>query len=471
MKLKMILILAVLSCGFGISASAETTISLPHSNLSLDQGAFWFRQWDLKDHKGVSLSTIMNYDSALSMTFSGADYTYLNQQAGQSLKEIAPSQYQWSYSDDKVDYKRTYEVQGDQILVDVAVQFKQKAPEKAFLNLVSRGLKDDHEARDRELDYFANGKIERNRVDKDIDATDVSVPVKWVGAASRYFLFAVLPQSGAPEKVLLQSTGAQNAQASMQYPVVGKQLNLKFKVLFTPKELETLRAIDPSLDTAVNFGFFTFIGYPILLLLKFIYKFVGNYGVAIIILTLLIKLLTFPLVMKSMKGMRKMAEFQPKMKALKEKHGDNKQAFNQEMMVLMKSSGYNPMSGCFPMLLQMPIFFALYSVLYSAYELYHAPFCFWIHDLSAKDPYYITPVLMMLIMLFQQKLTPPQPGMDKTQQKLMRFMPVLFAAFMLAYPVGLCLYMLVNSVFSVLQQQFLNKKLGIGPSAGVPSPF
>jgi YidC/Oxa1 family membrane protein insertase len=475
MKIKIILLSVTLLLG-AIGAHAETpaktdTLMLANSELKLDSGAFWFRQWSLNQPKGIDLKTITNYDSALLMTFSGADFTYLNQQVANTLKQTGPSTYEWSFADDKIDYKRIYEVQDDTVLVSVAIQFKQKAPEKAFLNIVSRGMKDDHESRDRELMYYTNSKLERKKVDSEIDPTEIVTPVKWVGAESRYFVLAVLPQGAAPEKTLIQTTGPNNAQASMQFPISGNALNLKFKVAFTPKSLDALRAIDKTLDTAVNLGFFAFLAYPILWTLKFIYSFVHNYGVAIILLTLLIKLLTFPLVLKGMSGMRKMAEFQPKMKALKEKHGDDKTKFNQEMMAMMKESGYNPMAGCLPMVLQMPIFFALYSVLYAAVELYQAPFALWIQDLSAKDPYYITPVLMTLVMFMQQKLTPPSPGMDPNQQKMMRFMPLMFGAFMITTPSGLCLYMLVNALFSVIQQQYLNKKLGLTGAAGMPASF
>ena len=282
----------------------------------------------------------------------------------------------------------------------------------------------------------------------------------------------MIPVTGNPEKLAIQATGEKQAQASLQLPVVNQQLHASFKVAFVPKRLDVLRAIDPSLDTTVDLGFFTVIAYPILLALKFIYRFVGNYGLAIIILTVLIKILTFPLVVKSMKGMRKMAEVQPKMKALQEKYKDDKVALNQEMMQLMKQSGYNPMSGCFPMLLQMPIFFALYRVLYSAEELYGAPFAFWLKDLSAKDPLFITPVLMSILMFLQQKLTPPSPGMDPAQRKMMMFMPLMFGGFMLTTPSGLCVYMLVNALVSVIQQQYLNKKLGVpGNAASMATSF
>ena len=449
------------------------TLVLPKAELQLDSAPFWVRQWSLNEVKGISLKTVTNYDSALLMTFSGADYTYLNQMAATSFKATAANTFEWMYSDANVDYKRNYEVKDGELYITVGLQFKTKAPEKAFLNIVSHGAKDDPEARDRELFYYSNSKIERNAVNKEIDSTTVMTPVKWVGAGSRYFVFAVIPDGTPAEKLLMQTTSPLNAQASLQFPVVNNQINARFKVIFVPKRLDVLRKIDPTLDTTVNLGFFTFLAYPILWTLKYIYNipFVHNYGVAIIILTLLIKALTFPLVLKSMKSMRKMAEFQPKMKALQEKHKSDKETLNREMMAMMKGSGYNPMAGCLPMILQMPIFFALYSVLYAAVELYHEPFLY-LADLSAKDPYYATPILMTLVMFLQQRLTPPAPGMDPAQRKVMMFMPLMFGAFMLTTPSGLCVYMLVNATVSVIQQQYLNKKLGVpGHAAGMATSF
>lgn len=471
MKNKILLILSALF----VFSSAHADINellLPNSVVTLGDDANWVRRWTMNQPAGIDLKTVGGFDSNLLMTFSGADFPYLNNQKATSFKALGNSTYEWSLNDQNIDYKRTYQVQGETLLVTIAIQFKQKVPAKAYLNLVSRGSKDDPEAKDRELFYYTNSKIERKNVDKTIDPTEVLTPVKWVGAGSRYFIFTVIPEDSNPEKVLVQTTNNYEAQASLQYPIVGQNLNLKFKVLFSPKKLDVLRAVDPTLDTTVNFGFFTFIAYPMLWILKFIYKYVGNYGVAIIILTIFLKILTFPLVLKSMKGMRKMAEFQPKMKALQEKHKDNKELLNREMMVMMKESGYNPMAGCFPMLIQMPVFFAFYSMLYAAVELYRAPFAFWLQDLSLKDPYYITPVLMCVVMFLQQKLTPPAPGMDPAQRKMMMFMPLMFGAFMVTTPSGLCLYMLVNSVVSVIQQQYLNKKLGVNAhAAGMATGF
>jgi YidC/Oxa1 family membrane protein insertase len=478
MKMKTAMITTLITAALTIFSVAQAAddlvminpLKLNSSKLEIDSGAFWFRKWEMNSPKDINLKTLTSYDSAVLMTFSGADFTYLNQVKATAIKPVSDNKLIWTYQDDLVEYSRTYEAQGDVVTVNVDLNFKQKSPDKAFINLVSKGLADDPESRDRELFYYTNNSVERNLVESSIDSTEVATASKWMGAGSRYFIFAIIPDGVVADKLLIQSTGEKQAQSSYQFPVQNGQFHGRFKVAFAPKNLEILRAVDPTLDTTVNLGFFTFVAYPILWMLKFIYKFVGNYGVAIIILTLIIKILTFPLTLKSVKGMRKMSEFQPRMKALQEKYKDNKEALNREMLAMMKTSGYNPMAGCFPMLIQMPVFFALYSVLYAAVELYQAPFAFWIQDLSAKDPYFITPILMTVTMFFQQKLTPPAPGMDPTQQKVMQWMPVMFGAFMVTTPSGLCLYMLVNAIASALQQLYLNKKLGVpGYAAGIAS--
>jgi len=152
-----------------------------------------------------------------------------------------------------------------------------------------------------------------------------------------------------------------------------------------------------------------------------------------------------------------MARLQPQLQKIREKYKDDKEALNREMMALMKTHGYNPMAGCLPMVIQMPIFFALYRVLYSSIDLYHAPFALYIHDLSARDPFYAMPILLSLTMFVQQKLT-PNTAADPTQQKMMQFMPLMFGAFMLSLPSGLTLYMLTNAIASIIQQLILNKK-------------
>jgi YidC/Oxa1 family membrane protein insertase len=162
--------------------------------------------------------------------------------------------------------------------------------------------------------------------------------------------------------------------------------------------------------------------------------------------------------------MAKMAKLQPQLNALREKYKDNKEKLNVEMMNFMKTNGYNPVGGCLPMLLQMPIFFALYRVFFNSMELYQAPFYLWIHDLSAPDRFYVTPVLLCALMFLQQKLS-PSTATDPAQQKMLQIMPVLFGVFMLMLPAGLNIYMLVNSIVSICQQWYLNRRFGVGAYA------
>ncbi len=466
--------------------AAPTEMSLSGSTLSVGEGPLWIQSWRLKEGTGIDLNTVSGLDGAnLILTFSGDEFAYLNGAIQPEVRKLSDDRVEWLFQDSNVEYRRTYEVTGDGVRVSANIKFKNKAPGKAYLSFVGQGfgvvntdgIKTHPEKSDREVLVYADNKLERQRVEKSEERTVVKGTPKWFGLGSRYFLFGVLPEKTVADEFFYevlegQAGGESLVRGALQLPVSQNEVNATVRLAFLPKRLDALKRVDPTLDLSVDLGFFTIIAYPILKILLFIHKFVGNYGIAIIILTILIKIMTFPLVVKSMKGMKKMAEFQPKMKALQEKHKDDKAALNLEMMALMKQSGYNPMAGCLPMLLQMPIFFALYQVLNSAQELYGAPFAFWIKDLSIQDPLYITPVLMSVVMFLQQKLTPPSPGMDPAQRKMMMFMPLIFGVFMLATPSGLCVYMLVNSIVSVIQQQYLNKKLGVpGNAASMATSF
>jgi YidC/Oxa1 family membrane protein insertase len=287
----------------------------------------------------------------------------------------------------------------------------------------------------------------------------VGFGVEWIGVTNRYFLTALIPQGELKPKALIQPISAEKGRVSLVYPVTESTIRIPLKGFFGPKELNILKSVDRRLDPALDLGFFTWFAYPLLKLLKFFEGWTANWGVAIILLTLLVKILTYPLTYKSMKSMKKMAALQPKLQKLREKYADDKEALNREMLVLMKEGGYNPAAGCLPILIQMPVFFALYRVLYSSIELYQAPFFLWITDLSTKDPFYITPVVLTAVMYVQQKLT-PNTATDPVQAKMMQFMPVMFGVFMVSLPSGLTLYMLVNALASIAQQIILNKKLG-----------
>ncbi|MCT4642456.1 MAG: membrane protein insertase YidC [Bacteriovoracaceae bacterium] len=273
---------------------------------------------------------------------------------------------------------------------------------------------------------------------------------KWFGMDYNYHLFTyVIPQTPLIYKIY--ENGSMNLRSN-------KPVNqLTYKSLFIKKEYDILEKMGDNLHLAVNFGFFSILATPILKGLQYFYELFPNYGIAIILLTILMRLLTFPLQYKSYKSMKKMQVIQPELAKIKEKYKENPQRMQQETMALFKKAGANPLGGCLPMLLQMPIFFAFYRVLYNAVELVEAPFYFWITDLSLKDPYYVLPVLMAVSMFFHQKLT-PTASMDPTQKKIMMFMPLIFAVFMKDFPAGLTLYIFVSTVFGMLQQLFVYRK-------------
>lgn len=366
--------------------------------------------------------------------------------------------------------ERIYRPTADQSHLDLVVsaEFKQRPPKFAFVSLSGQSYNGDPESHDRQLLYFTQEKIHRVMLSSTVEVTQVSTPVGYIAAQDRYFALTLVPQVAAPAggaleaKGLIQPTQAMGGRINLVYPITGNSITIPLKAYFGPKELEQLRAVDRRLDHTVDFGMFVVIAYPLLKLLKFFYAIFHNYGIAIILLTLLVKVLTYPLTYKSMKSMRKMAVLQPQIQKLRDKHKDDPQALNREMMTMMKSQGYNPLAGCLPILVQMPVFFALYRVLYSSIELYQAPFFLWITDLAAKDALYVTPLLLTVTMYFQQKLT-PTTSMDPMQAKMLQFMPVIFGVFMLTLPSGLTLYMLVNALASIVQQLILNKKLGPMP--------
>jgi len=221
------------------------------------------------------------------------------------------------------------------------------------------------------------------------------------------------------------------------------------------KDYEVLKSINPELTDAIEFGFFSFLSKPFYKVLLWIHAHIGNWGWAIIFFTLLVKLVLFPLSFKGMMSMQKLKDLSPKMKALKEKYKDDPAKMNAQMMEMYKKHGANPMGGCLPMILQIPVFFALYRVLLNAVELEGAPWILWIHNLAQMDPYFVLPVLMGASMWFQQRITPSN-FTDPLQEKIFKFFPVLMTIFFVYFPSGLVLYWLVNNLFTIAQQYFIN---------------
>ncbi|ALC18305.1 protein translocase subunit YidC [Desulfuromonas soudanensis] len=278
------------------------------------------------------------------------------------------------------------------------------------------------------------------------------------GFETTYFLSALIPQGDAVEKVQIAKRGdVLENQFNTPYTSLnpGDEVNFGFLAYYGPRDIDILNTVDPRLSQAVDFGFFGLIARPLTQVLKFFYTYVGNYGVAIILLTVIIKLLFWPLTQKSYQSMKSMQKLQPEMAKIREKFKNDKERLNREIMTLYKEKKVNPLGGCLPMVIQIPVFFALYKVLLHNIDLRHAPFFLWITDLSVKDPFYITPLIMGATMFIQQKMTPT--SMDPKQAKLFMLMPVVFTFMFLNFPAGLVLYWLVNNLLTILQQYRINR--------------
>ncbi len=289
--------------------------------------------------------------------------------------------------------------------------------------------------------------------------------VRWTALEGKYFVAALIPTMPLGEvAVSKHDTDGIGAAVALQ-PGQRQELTL----YAGPKEYKTLTTLQAGLEQTIDFGWFMFwslslvrfIAKPLFLLLQFLHGYTHNYGVAIILVTALIKLLFVPLTHKSYTSMKAMQALQPKMAELQKKHKDDKERFNRELFQLYKTHKANPLGGCLPMILQIPVFVAFFNILYTTIELRHAPFLGWIHDLSDKDPYYILPIVMGLTMFIQQKIQPS--AMDPRQAKMMLLMPVIFTFFFLTFPSGLVLYWLINNLLTILQQ-YVTIKLQPAPA-------
>jgi len=292
---------------------------------------------------------------------------------------------------------------------------------------------------------------------KDIAKAPVNVDAAaWAGFAEQYFLVAGMPEAGTASALFSIAEGMPIARVDA--PV--SQQTASFVIYMGPKDPDILAQAGHDLERAVDFGMFFFVAIPLLKLLRLIHRFTGNYGVAIIVLTAIAKVITAPLTQTTFRNMREMQKIQPQMAKLRERFKDDQVALQKEMMELYKRHRVNPFSGCLPMLLQFPIFIGLYNALSHAIELRHAPFAFWIRDLSAPDWLMIggigIPVLTLLMgasMFLQQWLTPAQG--DPMQQRMMMFTPLIFTFMFINFPAGLVLYWLVNNVLTIGQQYYM----------------
>lgn len=319
---------------------------------------------------------------------------------------------------------------------------------------------------------FVNGALVETKLKKLTEGPVIlQGKVSWTGFVDNYFMTSVIPASGNAMTVTLQGSEKQ-ARTVISEGIQGigghETKSYAYTLYFGPKKLQILEVAGSDLAKSVNFGWFDVLGKPMLWLLNFFHQFSGNYGIAIILLTVLIKLAFWPITQKGMKSMKNMQKLQPKIAKLRERYKDDPSKMNQEMMTLYKTYKVNPVGGCLPMLIQIPFFFALYQVLLAAIELRHAPFMLWINDLSAPDRLWIgfdlpylhgIPILTLLMgasMYFQQKMTPTTA--DPTQARIMQFLPIVFTVMFINFASGLVLYWLVNNLLSILQQYLINRQ-------------
>ena len=279
----------------------------------------------------------------------------------------------------------------------------------------------------------------------------------WFGSIQHHFLSAVVPERGTEQSYSVSVRGDRSTASAIgqaQTVAPGSSRTFTTVVFIGPKLQKQLEQIDETLKLTVDYGWLTIISQPLFWLLSFVFGFVGNWGVAIILVTFLIKLAFYKLTESSGRSMAKMRNLQPRMKAMQERYKDDKQALSAAMMELYKREKVNPLAGCLPILIQMPFFLAFYWVLLESVEMRQAPFALWITDLSTKDPYFILPLIMGVAMFMQQKLN-PAPA-DPVQAKVMQIMPIMFTAFFAFFPSGLVLYWVTNTLLSIAQQWKIN---------------
>ncbi|MDD5204486.1 MAG: membrane protein insertase YidC [Desulfobacterales bacterium] len=384
-------------------------------------------------------------------------------------------------SPDGINVTKTYRFHPDRYPIDLTITAKNESGSR--INGHFRASVRNTPPADKQSYYAFNGvALFKNKDLQELDPDDlkegqsIAGRIQWVAYETDYFMTAFIPNDVTEASFHGRNAASGALVADLTGPALplepGDQAAAGYTFYFGPRELSILKELNVNLDAAIDFGWTDVIAKPLLYALRFFQQYVGNYGIAIILLTVLIKILFWPLTHKSYKSMKEMQKIQPLMAKLREKYKGNREQMNKEMMALYRTYKVNPMGGCLPMVIQIPVFFALFRILGSAIELRHAPFLWWINDLSAPDrlfsfpfeipfmtPPYGIPVLTLFMgasMFIQQKMT-PTPG-DATQAKIMMLMPIIFTVMFINFPSGLVLYWLVNNVLSIGQQYRILKK-------------
>jgi len=377
----------------------------------------------------------------------------------------------WS-GDNGLQVIKTYVFHRNRYLIDVEYQLKNSSDQpwrgRQYRQLQRKFVGDDEKPKF--INTYIGGVLysEADKYEKidfsDMEESDLNRTVKggWTAMIQHHFLAAWIPEKEVENTFY---TKVVNSNFGKRY-VIGLYSNaievaangtalLKSELFVGPKEQVRLEAVEESLKLTVDFGILTIIAQPIFWLLKLLHSFLGNWGWAIIFVTLIIKLIFYKLSEASYRSMANMRRLQPKLQELKERHGDDRQKMGQATMDLYRKEKINPLGGCLPMLVQIPVFISLYWVLLESVEMRQAPFMLWINDLSAKDPYFVLPLIMGVSMFIQQKLNPAP--VDPVQQKIFMIMPVAFTFFFAFFPSGLVLYWAVNNVLSIAQQWYITR--------------
>jgi YidC/Oxa1 family membrane protein insertase len=422
------------------------------------------KSWELKkyfDEKGMNVSLLSDAGSpyralgiGLGEDFGLSDANYVVK-GGDIVLEGSDNSgsLKFEYSDGRYSIKRTYTFYSDGYHFDLVDEVTGPTQYQITLG-ATFGI---HQQKEDRLTHMGPVLLEdTKRIEikaKKIqpgEARLYSDNVKWIAIEDKYFFSAIAPIT------TVDNARTWRSRDSVSIALSGRPGVNEYLVYAGPKDLDRLKALERGIEHVVDFGFFSIIARPIFWLLKQFHKLVGNYGWAIVLLTIVIRVPFIPIMHKGQKSMKKLQQLQPRMKEIREQYKKDQQKMQQEMMALYKKHKVNPMGGCLPLLLQIPVFFALYKVLLIAIELRGAPWMLWITDLSQKDPFYILPIVMGVTMLLQQKMTPATG--DPRQQKMMMFMPIIFTFLFLGFASGLVLYWLVNNLLSIAQQVYVNKK-------------
>lgn len=416
------------------------------------------------DPRYATLRTTGSESLALS-----ADATYELDAAGTQLTVAADGQQRLSFRHvtvSGVEIVKTFVFHGDRYIIDSSVNVRNLAPATLSGSFRLALVEQWHEDKTDSYSFVGPAALVGDKLDQ-VDVGDLVKDAKifgrevvWNSLQSKYFMAAVVPLSAAAEQLRVALHGDLLESEFTSPPLAlqpGESRRFDYLLFFGPKDHVHLKAAGHQFERAVDFGWFDLLAKPLFYVLVFFYGFLKNYGLAIILLTVIIKLIFWPLTHKSFASMKAMQRLQPEMQKVREKYKNDKERLNKELMELYKKHSVNPLGGCLPMLVQIPVFFALYKVLLDSIALRQAPFMLWLTDLSAKDPYYITPLLMGASMFVQQKMTPTTA--DPLQAKIFMFMPVVFTFLFLNFPSGLVIYWLVNNLLTIAQQYYINRRV------------